>query len=237
MEVMEATLRNREIIVAGGAGGLGAAATHMLAAEGARVVATYARNRTRAEQLSDIATVAQADLTQAADRARLLDMAPNLYGVAIFSGIAARSEEMMDESMEANYFGPIRFAREAASRMKAAGTPGAIVLVATMQAMALFANSTAYSAPKAALVHAAGVLAKECRGPANIRVNVVSPGVIEAGIALTMIGQGKYQRYIDEGIVPRYGKPEDVARAVRLFLEPDSYITGQTITIDGGLTL
>lgn len=234
---MPSTLHNREIVVAGGAGGLGPAAVRMFAAEGAHVVATYVRNRERAEQLADVATIIQADLTRPEDRRRLLDAVPKLYGLVIYSGIAARSEDMMAESMEANYFGPIRLAREAAERMKASGTPGAIVLIATMQAMALFPNSTAYSAPKAALVHAAGVLAKECRGPANIRVNVVSPGVIEAGIALTTIGQGKYRRYLDDAVIPRYGKPEDVARAVRLFLEPDSYITGQTITVDGGLTL
>lgn len=234
---MSSTLRDRQIIVAGGAGGLGSVAVRMLAAEGAHVIATYVKNRERAEQLSDVATVIQADITQADGRRKLLDAAPNLYGLAVYSGIAARSEDMMAESMEANYFGPIRLAREAADRMAATGTKGAIVLVATMQAMATFPNSTAYSAPKAALVHAARVLAKECRAPKDIRVNIVSPGVIEAGIALTTIEQGKYKRYLDDSVIPRYGRPEDVARAVRLFLEPDSYITGQAITIDGGLTL
>ncbi len=234
---MEQTLRDKEIIVAGGAGGLGIALTRMLIAEGARVTVSYVQNKERAESIEGVANVIQADLTRDEDRARLLDAAPSLYGVAVYSGMAARSEDLMEESMRVNYFGPVRLAREAAARMKAAGTNGSIVLVSTMQARALFKDSTAYSVPKAAMIHAAGVLAKECRGPANIRVNVICPGVIEAGIAMTTISQGKYQRFLDDGSIPRYGRPEDVARVARLFLEPDSYVTGQVMTVDGGLTL
>ena len=51
------------------------------------------------------------------------------------------------------------------------------------------------------------------------------------------IEAGKYDPYVERGAIPRFGRPEDVARVVRLLLEPDSYITGQVITVDGGLTL
>ena len=128
-------------------------------------------------------------------------------------------------------------AREAAERMKASGSAGAIVLFSTMQAVSLFPGSTAYGAPKAALIHAAQILAKECRGPANIRVNVICPGVNQAGMAEASIATGKYERFLKENIIPRYGRATDVARAVRFFLEPDNYITGQVLTVDGGLTL
>jgi NAD(P)-dependent dehydrogenase (short-subunit alcohol dehydrogenase family) len=143
----------------------------------------------------------------------------------------------MLRSHEVNYMGPILLAREAAERMKAKGTPGAIVLISTMQAVSLFPNSTAYAAQKAALTHAARILAKECRGPANIRVNVVCPGVNQAGMAEASIRAGKYNRYLNEGIIPRFGRALDVAKVVRFLLEPDSYITGQVLTVDGGLTL
>jgi NAD(P)-dependent dehydrogenase (short-subunit alcohol dehydrogenase family) len=56
-------------------------------------------------------------------------------------------------------------------------------------------------------------------------------------MALKSIESGKYDFYIDQGIIPRFGRPQDVARVVRLLLEPDNYITGQVITVDGGLTL
>ncbi len=121
--------------------------------------------------------------------------------------------------------------------MRAAGAPGAIVLLASMQAVALFPGSTAYAAAKSALVHGARILAKECRGAANIRVNVVAPGVTAAGMAEASIAAGKYDRYVEEGAIPRFGRAVDVARAVRFLLEPDNYITGQVLAVDGGLTL
>jgi pteridine reductase len=144
--------------------------------------------------------------------------------------------DALAQSLASNFTGPILLAREAAERMKAAGAAGAVVLLATMQAAAVFPGSTAYAAPKAALVHAARILAKEMRGPTNVRVNAICPGVNDAGMAKASIASGKYDRYLQEGIIPRWGRAEDVAKAVRFFLEPDNYITGQVLTIDGGLT-
>jgi NAD(P)-dependent dehydrogenase (short-subunit alcohol dehydrogenase family) len=56
-------------------------------------------------------------------------------------------------------------------------------------------------------------------------------------MAEASISSGKYDRYIDEGLIPRFGRALDVARAVRFFLEPDNYITGQVLSVDGGITL
>jgi pteridine reductase len=175
-----------------------------------------------------------------ADRVGLLDAAPALYGLAVFTGDPVRiadAQQAMLQSHEANYMGPILLAREAADRMKIAGTRGGIVLVSTMQAVALFAGSTAYASQKAALIHAGRILAKECRGAPDIRVNIICPGVNKAGMAEASIAAGKYDRYINDGVIRRFGAAEDVARAVRFLLEPDNYITGQVLTIDGGLTL
>ncbi len=240
---MADTLRGREIVLAGGSGGLGSALFELLAAQGARLVVSYRANRERAERLSAQAQIVEADLASEADRRRLLDAAPQIYGLVVFAGDPVRVPagadpyDAMLRSHEVNYLGPILLAREAAERMKAAGTAGAIVLMATMQATALFPGSTAYAAQKAALVHAARILAKECRGPANIRVNVVSPGVMAAGMAEASIASGKYERYLKDGVIARYGRAEDVARAVRFFLKPDSYVTGQVLGVDGGMGL
>ena len=128
-------------------------------------------------------------------------------------------------------------ARAAAERMKAAGTTGSIVLFASMQSSYPFEGSTAYGAAKAALVHAAKILAKEVGGAMNIRVNVVAPGATMAGMAQASLRSGKYDPSVAKGVVPRFGRAEDVARAVRFFLEPDNYVTGQVLTVDGGMTL
>ena len=216
-----------EILLAGGAGGLGSATADLLKKEGANVI------------VSSRAHGIRADITVAADRKRLLDTLPKLYGLVVFTGSPARGEieDAMRISHQVNYEGPILLAREAAERMKASGTQGAIVLFATMQAVALFPGSTAYAGEKAALLHSARILAKECRGQANIRVNVIAPGVMAAGMAQASIASGKYERYLKDGSIPRYGMAEDVARAVRFLLEPDNYITGQVLSVDGGITL
>ncbi len=221
------SIAGRAIVLAGGAGGLGRATAELLSAEGAEVVVS-SRN-----------SGLLADITSAADRARLLDAVPNLYGLVVLTGTPARGggEAALRLSHEVNYQGPILLAREAADRMKARATPGAIVLFATMQAVATFPGSTAYAGDKAALLHAARILAKECRGPANIRVNVIAPGVIEAGMAEASIASGKYARYLSDGVIPRYGSAADIARTVRFLLEPDNYITGQVLSVDGGITL
>jgi pteridine reductase len=216
-----------EILLAGGAGGLGSAAAELLKSEGANVIIS---SRTQG---------ILADITVAEDRKRLLDALGKLYGLVVFTGSPARGEiaDAMRISHQVNYEGPILLAREAAERMRASGTAGAIVLFSTMQGVALFPGSTAYAGEKAALLHAARILAKECRGPANIRVNVIAPGVMAAGMAEASIASGKYERYLKDGIIPRYGRAEDVARAVRFLLEPDNYITGQVLSVDGGITL
>jgi NAD(P)-dependent dehydrogenase (short-subunit alcohol dehydrogenase family) len=236
-------MRGREVVVVGGSGGIGAAVTELLLAEGARLTISYRANRDRAERWQDAATIVQADLAIATDRSRLLDAAPSIYGLVVLAGNPARLTEPTQIegaahlSHDANYLGPILLAREAADRMRSAGTAGAIVLVSTMQANALFPGSTIYAAQKAALQHAAQILAKECRGAANIRVNVVSPGITAAGMAESSIAAGKYDRYLREGTIGRYGRAVDVARAIRFFLEPDNYVTGQVLCVDGGITL
>jgi NAD(P)-dependent dehydrogenase (short-subunit alcohol dehydrogenase family) len=228
------------VILAGGTGGLGSATARLLAQDRFEVVMSYRSNRSRAESLADMGKVVQADLLKPEDRRTLLDAASHLYAVVVFAGNPARVEDFEGAcrlSFEENFLGPTLLAREAAERMKSAGTPGSIVLVATMQAVSVFPGSTAYASQKAALVQAGLILAKECRGKANLRVNVVCPGVNQAGMAEASIASGKYARYLEQDIIPRYGRAEDVARAVRFLVEPDNYVTGQVLTVDGGLTL
>jgi NAD(P)-dependent dehydrogenase (short-subunit alcohol dehydrogenase family) len=251
----EEPLAGRVVLVAGGTGGLGSATASLLARDGADVVAGYLRSRERAEALKQsikerygvhLHTV-EGDISDSAVRSRYIETADGigsgLYGLVCFTGDPARVkfEDVTDSdlhaSMEENYVAPALLAREAAARMKQRGVAGAIVLISTMQAVAVFESSINYGVPKAALVHAARIMAKQWGGPGGIRVNVVAPGVNRAGMALKSIQSGKYDYFVEQGVIPRFGRPEDVARVVRMLLEPDNYITGQVITVDGGLTL
>jgi 3-oxoacyl-[acyl-carrier protein] reductase len=247
-------LRDRLVLVAGGTGGLGSAVSALLARDGARVIAGFLRNRPRAQKLRQRIRelygaeimLAEGDISDPLDRARYLEEVRTLgklYGLVCLVGDPARvkfdevRERDLEESVRKNYVGPILLARDAAAEMRRHGTSGAIVLFATMQAVALFDSSINYAGPKSALVHAARIMARQLGGADGIRVNVVAPGVNRAGMALDSIASGKYDFFVQEGIIPRFGRAEDIARVVRLLVEPDNYLTGQVITVDGGLTL
>jgi len=246
------SLRQKTIVVAGGSGGLGAATVALLASEGADLVVGYHSNRARAEDLRRAMqqqfgcniSLVEGDLAAPKVRdayvAAVQNFASPLVGVAIFSGDPARvafddlNRETLTASLESNYVGPILLAKTLGETMERAANGGSVVLLSTMQAVGVFPSSLNYAAPKAALIHAARVLAQHWN---HVRVNGVAPGATMTGMAAASIQSGKYDRYIANNAIERFGRPEDIARAVRFFLEPDNYVTGQTITVDGGLTL
>ena len=248
-------LAGKVVLVPGGAGGLGAAVTAMLLQEGALPVVAYRSNRGHAlafqqkvqDQYGGPVTLVEADVDDEEGRKRALAAAAEvkgeIYGLVALTGDPARVKpENLDgaalhASFTANYEAPVLLARACATRMQDDRIRGAIVLFSSMQGVHPFEGSLAYAGPKAALLHAARFLAKEYGGPTDVRVNVVAPGATIAGMARASIDSGKYDAYVERGVVPRFGRPEDVAKVVRLLLEPDSYITGQVINVDGGLTL
>lgn len=241
-------MKGKSIILAGGSGGLGACLAESLAERGAIPVIGCRSNRQRAEAVAKTISekyrvpvpVVSGDVLDTGVREELFAQARQagpLYGLVPLLGNPARvpiekaTEHDIVESMRVNYIGPVLLARDFAA---AAGEQdAAIVFISTMQAVGVFPGSTVYAAPKAALVHTARILAKQWK----IRVNVVAPGVNNAGMAAESVKSGKYDAFIEKKAVPRFGRPEDVARAILFFLEPDNYVTGQVVTVDGGLTL
>jgi NAD(P)-dependent dehydrogenase (short-subunit alcohol dehydrogenase family) len=241
-------MKGKSVILAGGSGGLGSAVAEALARRGAVPVIGCKSNRERADALAQAladnygvrAAVVAGDILDESVRQQLIQAGRHcgdLYGMVPLVGQPARipietatAEDLMD-SMRQNFIGPVLLARDFAAAL--GGADGAIVFISTMQASGVFAGSTTYAAPKAALVHTARILAKQW----SIRVNVVAPGVNNAGMAESSVRSGKYAKFIEGKKIPRYGSPVDVARAVMFFLQPDNYTTGQLLTVDGGLSL
>ncbi len=248
-------LAGRVILLAGGTGGLGAATAALLITEGAYPILGYRENKGRADlvqqRLQDLYAgpvgLVQGDIREAADRKRYIDHAlgakNRIDGLVVFVGDPARAKTEDLESpafrdaLDRNAIAPLLLARDVARVMREKSTRGAIVLLSSMQGTYPFEGSLAYGTSKAALIHGARVLAKDFGGRGGVNINVVAPGVTSAGMARASVDSGKYDGMIDRGVIPRFGKPEQVARAVRLLIDPESYITGQVIVVDGGLTL
>jgi 3-oxoacyl-[acyl-carrier protein] reductase len=241
-------MKGKAIILAGGSGGLGSAVAEAVARQGGVPVIGYLSNRSRADSLAKRilenygvrAPLIEGDILDAGVRERLLAEARDageLYGLVPLAGIPARfpietaTEAELMHSIRSNFAGPVLLARDFAAAV--GDRDASIVFVATMQAIGVFPGSTVYAAPKAALIHTARILARQWK----IRVNVVAPGVNNAGMAAESVRNGKYNSFIERQIIPRFGQPEDVARAILLFLQPDGYITGQVLAVDGGLSL
>jgi NAD(P)-dependent dehydrogenase (short-subunit alcohol dehydrogenase family) len=166
----------------------------------------------------------EGDLSEAETRHKYIEAAAKLgtplAGAAVFPGDPARAalkdidRDTLVASLDSNYTGPVLLARDLGEGMEREEHGGSLVLLSTMQALAAFPSSLNYSAPKAALVHAARILAQQWN---RVRVNVVAPGATLTGMAAASVQSGKYDRHVASGAISRFGRPEDIARAVRFF--------------------
>ncbi len=227
-----------EKALAGDNGGLGAATFALLVREGAHLVVVYRPNRERAEALRQAVessfgcslSLVAGDVASAGVRLAYVTatqkLAAPLAGVAIFPGDPARvafenlNRETLLASLESNYVGPILLAIELGTTIESSTDGGNVVLLVTMQALALFPSGLNYAAPKAALVHAARILAQQWN---RIGVKVVAPGAATVGMATASALSGKYDRHVASGAVSRFGRPETSPA-------PCAFFSSRTIT-------
>ncbi len=241
-------LVGRVVVVVGGTGGLGAAVTAMLLAEGALPVAVYRSNRGRAllvqQKLQDrhggLVTLVEADVRDHADRQRCLqaalDIKGELYGLVLL--VDPRAEDSAAGASPNPLGINAVMAHECSETMRRMGTRGAIVHVVRLQPFTVGGGTTpADRGSERSWPSLTRRLAREYSGASGIRVNTVALGVTGVGLTRAAVESGEYDLAFERAGLARLTRPEDLARAVRFLLEPDNHVTGQLLTVDGGLSL
>lgn len=240
-------LSERVAVVTGGSRGIGNAMVRRFADEGARVVFTWVRDDEAAARLSaecpqargircdgrdrDAVDAAVADILACEGR---IDILVNNAGVSISRLFAMTPPEDWDRVMQTNVQGTYHWCR-AVVRPMLARRAGAIVNVASVSGMAGLAGQTAYGASKGAVIAFTRALAAEL-GPRGIRVNCLVPGFIDTDMT-AVVPTPMRRQYVDRIALQRFGHADEAAAAA-LFLVSDqaSYVTGQTLVVDGGLS-
>ncbi|WP_430245266.1 SDR family NAD(P)-dependent oxidoreductase [Neorhizobium sp. DAR64861/K0K2] len=246
------------VIVTGSATGVGAACVQMFAEKGARVVVNYTRSREEAEETAAACRaigaeveVVQADVSDDAACRGMVDKAVARWGrvdaLVNNAAVTVKSDPFDLETLSAedfqkvfgvNVVGAYQMCRAAIPAMRAAGG-GAIVNVSSNVAFTGGGTSLAYTASKGALNALTMALARTS-GP-DIRVNAVCPGVIDTRWMRQTLGTDAYDalatRFSDTAPLGRVATPKDVAGAVVWLVEGADFITGELLSVDGGIRL
>jgi len=237
-------LENRIAVVTGGARGIGAATASLFRSEGARVEVWDTGGEhpaagddegivCRAVDVSDTGSV-EAALEELISRAGVPDILVNNAGI-ISDGFASElSDEDWRRVIEVNLTGTFIPCRALIPHLRERGS-GTITNTSSISALGNRGQSN-YAASKAGVIGLTRTLAQELAGD-SVRVNCVAPGAIETEMFDAVPGKVK-EKFISRIPLGRLGRPGDVAR-LHLFLASDeaSYMTGQTVFCDGGITL
>jgi NAD(P)-dependent dehydrogenase (short-subunit alcohol dehydrogenase family) len=229
-------------IVTGSATGIGAATAKLLAERGARVLAVGLQPE-RLRELSGVADVLDADVSDPAAIESVAARAAELGGADILVNNAAiyplgpwheADAAQWDAVFATNVRGYFLLAKAVRPQMLARGG-GAIVNVASVTFYWGEALLASYVASKGAVIGFTRALAREA-GPENIRVNAVAPGAFPtAATAIHADQDALWRNVLEAQSLKRRGEVEDVARAIAFFAGEDSgFVTGQTLLVDGG---
>ncbi len=247
-------LKDQVALVTGGARGIGRGVSEAFAAEGAKVGIVYRGSQQAAEDLvraikerGGNAIAIQADVADPAAATACakktietfgrLDILVNNAGV-IHDELFIRMEpEHWTKVLATNLGGVFNFCKAVAYDPMMKQRRGRIINVSSVAADFVNAGQTNYAASKGAINSFTRTLAVEL-GSRGITVNAIAPGFIETDMSAAVLNKAGDQ-FVKKFIpVRRLGKPEDIAKlAVFLASEDASYITGQVIVVDGGLSL
>jgi 3-oxoacyl-[acyl-carrier protein] reductase len=240
----------RVVIVTGGSRGLGAGLVRSYLDSGERV-ATCARSSSPEVEawagdpaLADRFLFQPADLSKAADAAGFvkavvarwdhIDVLVNNAGVARDGILGLFSDDDIDTVVDLNLKGTIYVTRLVSRRMLARGS-GSIVNISSIVGRSGYRGLAVYSATKAALDGFTRAMAREL-GSRGITVNGIAPGYLRTEMSHGLDDE-QLAQIVRRTPAGRLGEPDDIARAAQFLTDPrNTYLTGQVLVVDGGLT-
>nr|WP_314072686.1 SDR family oxidoreductase [uncultured Roseococcus sp.] len=248
-------LKGKTAIVTGGASGIGLATVRLLARNGCKVAINHLADdprgldqveALRAEGLDVIS--APGNVGDAADGPRMVEQAVKDLGRLDYlvnnagtpgtrttigpHELDRLTEELWEAVVQVNLLGVFRCAKAAAPHLKKSG--GALVSVASIAGLDSPGSSMAYGATKAGVISLTKNLARTL-GP-EARANAVAPGAVNSSWMIEWTNEQRAGS-IDQALLKRRCEPEDLAEVMVFLLAGAAMVTGQTIVVDGGLTL
>jgi len=239
-------LRNKTILVTGATSGIGHATSVRLIEDGARVVAV-GRNKGRlgdmAKQWGDSCLVLPQDLSLVEVFPEFIKQIPKLDGVVMSAGIVKNNpikffdRATFDEILKVNLVSPLLLTVALSNGGHLEPGCSIAFLSSTNGTTVGIKGTLAYASTKAALTGAAKVLALELSGK-GIRVNCIAPGMVATEMVTNLSQLSEEMIKADMAKYPlgkRYAQPREIADLVAFLMSNESsFITGQTLTIDGG---
>jgi NAD(P)-dependent dehydrogenase (short-subunit alcohol dehydrogenase family) len=155
-----------------------------------------------------------------------------------FGPLMTADDPAFDKTIEVNVKGYFYGTREVARHLIDRNAPGSIINIASVAALGAAVMQGVYGMTKAAVISMTQTFAVELAS-SNIRVNAVAPGLVDTRFAAAIVhNKDIVDRFVGKTPLARYAQPDEIAGAV-LFLASDasSYVTGQTVVVDGGVTI
>ncbi len=248
-------LSGRTALVTGGASGIGLATAAMLGGNGARVAINFLADDKRGKEVvarlkadGIDAIEAPGDVASAADAERMVkDAVQDLGRLDLLVSNAGTpgtkrkiepkeldliTEELWSTLLQVNLLGVFRCAKAAAPALKSA--KGAVVNTASIAGLGTAGSSLAYAATKAGVVSLTQNLARALSP--EVRVNAVAPGAVDSTWMVEWT-PGQRTQSIEQALLKRRCTPDDIAEVIVFLGFGAAMVTGQTIVVDGGLTL
>ena len=243
---------NKVALVTGASRGIGKACALELARRGCDIAVNYCSNAEQAAKtVAEIEALGRRAVAYQADTADLyavkqmfravvrdfgkIDILVNNAGVVDDAYLLLIREDSLCRSLDINIKGYFHCSQQAALKMLSK-KQGVIINISSVSSVLAVEGQSVYSATKGAVNAMTAVMAKEL-APKRIRVNAVAPGFIVTEM-LDSIPDDLRQRYLNAVPMKRFGSADEIARTVCALCSDDfSYLTGQTIILDGGLSL